>query len=50
LTYFAAGEARKTAAPAMSSGSPQRPAGMRSRIALLRAASARSASVLLVSM
>ena len=29
----AAGEARKTAAPAMSEGSPQRPAGMRSRIA-----------------
>ena len=48
--YFAAGEARNTAAPAMSAASPQRPAGMRSRIAFERSGSARSASVLLVSM
>ncbi len=48
--YFAAGEARKTAAPAMSAASPQRPAGMRSRIARERSGSARRASVLLVSM
>ena len=48
--YFAAGEARKTAAPAMSEASPQRPAGMRSRIAFERSGSARRACVLLVSM
>jgi hypothetical protein len=34
--YFAAGDAKNTAASPMSSGSPQRPAGIRSRIALLR--------------
>ena len=38
-TYAAAGEARNTTAPPMSSGVPQRPAGMRAEICADRAGS-----------
>ncbi len=43
-------EARNTTGPIMSSGTPQRPAGIRSRMAALRSSSARRAAVLLVAM
>jgi unsaturated rhamnogalacturonyl hydrolase len=49
-TYADAGELRNTTAPTTSSGSPQRPAGMRSRIWRERSGSTRRASVLSVLM
>ncbi len=44
----AAGDARNSAAPAISSGSAQRPSGVRARIARLRSAFAMTGAVSLV--
>ena len=49
LTMRDSSDARNTAAPARSDGSPHLPAGMRARMSRLRVSSARRASVLFVS-